>query len=200
MDKPFSQASENNKGPILGVLSRIFSSSRHVLEIGSGTGQHAIHFSANLPHLKWQPTDLLENHPGMQQWFAEYPQTNRQPPLELDVRQDNWPQDFDAVFTANTLHIMAWETVKVMLHNVAQHLAQGGLFAVYGPFNYNGKFTSESNARFNIWLKERAEHQGIRDFEQVNDILDTQGMQLAEDNEMPANNRLLVWRKANVAQ
>ncbi|MYM63817.1 DUF938 domain-containing protein [Pseudomaricurvus sp. HS19] len=196
IEKPFSQACENNKQPILEVLQRHLTAPGSVLEIGSGTGQHAVWFAGNLPHLQWQTSDLVENHPGIRAWLAEYEGENLDAPIALDVAARDWPlSEFDAVFTANTAHIMAWPEVLAMLDGVAQLLVPGGLLIVYGPFNYNGRFTSESNARFNDWLLEQAPHRAIRDFEVVCEEAGNRGLQLLEDVAMPANNRCLVFSK-----
>lgn len=192
---PFSQACENNKNPILDILKEIFADKTRVLEIGSGTGQHAVYFAEHLKHLHWQPSDRIENLEGINLWLDTYPQDNLSLPIELDVSQNNWPQDFDAVFSANTAHIMPWKLTQLMLEKVATLLPEKGVFALYGPFNYGGEFTSDSNANFDRWLKSIAPHQGIRDFEKVNEIVCSAGMHLLNDYAMPANNRLLAWRK-----
>ena len=193
---PFSQASENNKLPILQVLQKVFSDSKKVLEIGSGTGQHAVFFAEQLPHLSWIPSDRPENLGGIQARLNTFPQKNITPLQELDVTQAAWPTGFDAVFSANTAHIMPWEITQIMLKKVSEALPKNGTFTLYGPFNYNGEFTSPSNASFDVWLKTQAPHQGIRHFEEVNQIVSDSGLSLLEDNSMPANNRLLVWRKS----
>jgi SAM-dependent methyltransferase len=196
MEKPFSQACENNKAPILEVLERVFAPCRSVLEIGSGTGQHAVHFAPRLPQLYWQPSDVPENLPGIAQWRAAEPASNLLAPIALDVRARHWGvAPVDGRFTANTLHIMSWSTVQAFFAGLPGVLAPGGVLAVYGPFNYGGEYTSESNARFDQWLKARAPHQGIRAFEAVAELAAGAGLELREDNVMPANNRLLVWRR-----
>jgi len=196
MHKPFSQACENNKQAILDVLTRVFSHKKQVLELGSGTGQHGVYFAEALPHLVWQCSDLLENHPGIKQWIVEKTLNNIKAPIELNVENLPWQvEEKEAIFSANTLHIMSWQNVENFFSGVAKVLAVNGVLAVYGPFNYQGEFTSESNRQFNTWLKQRALHQGIRDFEKVNALAESIGLELKEDNEMPANNRLLVWEK-----
>ncbi len=196
MEKPFSQACENNKQPILTVLQRWLTQPATVLEIGSGTGQHAVHFAANLPHLNWQTSDLPENHGAIHQWMNEAALANIQPPLTLDVAAEQWPiKNIDAIFTANTLHIMSWAHVQAFFSNLSKVLADDALLLVYGPFNYEGKYTSDSNARFDVWLKDQGSERGIRDFEAVNKLAEEAGLKLQEDNAMPANNRLLVWKK-----
>ncbi|MEJ2418022.1 MAG: DUF938 domain-containing protein [Exilibacterium sp.] len=195
--KPFSQACQNNRDPILAVLRRVFSDRRRVLEIGSGTGQHAVYFARHLPHLQWYTSDLQENHEGILQWMAEYPLENLHSPRELDVSASDWGvAPVDAVFSANTVHIMSWSMVGKLFAGLGHTLLPGGVFALYGPFNYNGEYTSESNQRFDIWLKAQEEHRGIRDFEKVDKLAREIGLELVEDNTMPANNRLLVWRRA----
>ncbi|AMO58665.1 methylase [Endozoicomonas montiporae] len=196
MNKPFSQACENNKRPILKVLEHFFTESGKVLEIGSGTGQHAVCFAQHLPHLVWQTSDLPDNHPGIRQWISEAGLTNLKLPFELDVSSDTWPVDgIDYVFSANTSHIMPWESVVKMFEGVGKWLTEGGRFALYGPFNYQGQFTSDSNAAFDRHLKEMEPHRGIRDFEAIQQQAGHNGLMLLEDVAMPANNRLLVWSK-----
>ena len=193
--KPFSQACENNKEPILTILKRAFASSTVVLEIGSGTGQHAVHFAHALPHLIWQPSDRPENLPGIALWREDAPSENLRAAIELDIdNPQQWPK-FDAAFSANTAHIMSWQTAQKMINEVGKRLPKNGLFALYGPFNYQGKYTSDSNRQFDEWLKARDPEQGIRDFEAVVDVALNAGLKLIEDNPMPANNRLLLWQK-----
>jgi len=199
MSKPSSEACERNKGPILEVLNRVFEHAGKVLEIGSGTGQHAAYFATALPHLQWQPSDRAENIPIIEQWCADAACDNLLPPLSFDIHDLEWPaEDADAVFSANTAHIMDWPTASLMVRRVAEKLPTGGVFALYGPFNYGGLFTSESNAEFDAHLRSQNPAQGIRNFEDVNAIAKDGGLMLFEDNSMPANNRLLVWFKQAV--
>lgn len=196
--KPFSQACENNKDPILKVLTRVFADKKRVLEVGSGTGQHAVHFAEHLPHLIWQTSDLKENHAGISEWLQEANLPNTLPPIELDADKQPWElEKVDALFSANTLHIMSWEQDQKFFAGLPNVLQDGATVAIYGPFNYNGNFTSDSNRNFDQWLKDRGPHQGIRDFEKVNELALSVGLELQEDNKMPANNRLLVWRYTN---
>ena len=158
-----------------------------MLEIGSGTGQHAAYFSRELPHLTWQASDVAQNLPGIRMWGAE--------PIELDVDKE-WPRpNVDAVFSANTAHIMSWPQVERMFAGVACLLPAAGLFALYGPFNYRGRPTSESNARFDAMLRASDPASGLRNCEAILELAQREGLALAEDNAMPANNRLLVFRK-----
>lgn len=194
--QPFSQACENNKQPILAVLARVFNESRHVLEIGSGTGQHAVFFARELPQLAWQTSDVLEHHQGIQRWLSAYPAPNLLAPVEFDLRAPRWPDEkIDAVFSANTAHIVSWPLVEVMFTTVAAHLPIGGYFVLYGPFNYAGQFTSDSNRAFDQFLRERDPASGIRDIEALQTLAARVGLALQDDVAMPANNRCLVWVK-----
>ncbi|MDB5763128.1 MAG: hypothetical protein JWQ21_2123 [Herminiimonas sp.] len=196
MTRQFSAACERNREPILAVLQTVFADRRRVLEIGSGTGQHAVFFAARMPHLVWQTSDLPGNHPGIIAWQQEAQLSNVLPPLALDTGSSDWPQGtFDAVFSANTCHIMAWQEVRAMFAGIGRILQAGGVLCIYGPFNYNGAFTSVSNAQFDASLRAQAAHMGIRDFELMNRLAGDQGFVLEADNSMPANNRLLVWRR-----
>lgn len=194
--KPYSDACEENKQPILEVLRNEFAHSRSVLEIGSGTGQHAVFFAAQLPHLTWQTSDVRDAHAGIQAWLDEARLSNVQPPLSLDVARDDWPQtQFEGVFSANTAHIMSWPEVEMMFAGVGRILVTGARFCLYGPFNYQGRFTSESNARFDQWLKARDPLSGVRDFEALDKLAASVNLVLRRDYEMPVNNRTLVWEK-----
>jgi cyclopropane fatty-acyl-phospholipid synthase-like methyltransferase len=198
--KPFAESCERNKDPILAVLRATLAHSARVLEIGSGTGQHAIHFARHLPHLLWQTSDLEVNHAGIRAWLDEAALPNVQPPLNLDVDMPDWPMaPVDAVFSANTVHIIAWPQVENMFSGVGRVLVCGGLLCLYGPFNYNGACTSESNARFDDWLKQRDPRSGIRDFEALDRLAGKAGLVLEDDHTMPSNNRMLVWRKPRAA-
>jgi cyclopropane fatty-acyl-phospholipid synthase-like methyltransferase len=201
MQKPFSQACENNRGPIFTVLETCFADCSRVLEIGSGSGQHAVYFAERLPHVIWQTSDLAVNHPGINAWLADYAGNNLHAPVELDVSLTEWGiccnYDADAVFSANTAHIMSWPVAQQMIAGVGALLPADGVFALYGPFNYNGQFTSPSNVQFDLWLKQQRPHQGIRHFEEVVACAEAAGMTLQQDNDMPANNRLLVFKKTS---
>lgn len=195
IDKPFSESCVQNREPILAVLREVFADRSNVLEIGSGTGQHAVDFAAALSHLRWQTADVPSNHPGIRRWLDDAALPNVLPPIALDVNRLEWRNgSYDAVFSANTLHIMGWPAVEQFFAGVGAVLLPGGMLAVYGPFNYNGAFTSESNARFDIWLKSRDPASGVRDFEAVNALARAQGLVLQQDIAMPANNRTLVWK------
>ena len=196
MTYSISEACERNKDPILRILTGVLARCRGVLEIGSGTGQHAVHFATHLPHLRWQPSDRPEYLPGLRERIAHDGPPNLLPPLELDARNLPWPVSrFDAVFTANTLHIMEWAAVEDLFRGVGAVLDTPGVFCVYGPFRYGGHYTSASNAEFDKYLQARDPLSGIRDFEDVNNLAGEQGLYLLEDHAMPANNQLLVWHK-----
>ncbi|HYM86699.1 MAG TPA: DUF938 domain-containing protein [Pseudoxanthomonas sp.] len=236
IDKPRSPSCERNRDPILEVLRIHFAEVRSVLEIGSGTGQHAVHFAAAMPWLQWQCTDRAEHLPGIRAWLNEALLPNTPTPVELDVAHGSWPAtDFDAVFTANTLHIMGWEEVEALFVDLGEMLAfaptearadarsplppsaprikygagssptprrkspwgtrgEGFILMVYGPFNYGGAFTSDSNRDFDTSLRARDPRMGIRDFEAVDALARGAGLALVDDVAMPANNRCLVWQ------
>lgn len=195
--KPFSQACENNKTPILNVLKDAFAGVETVLEIGSGTGQHAAYFAKHLSHVIWQPTDVAEYLPGIQLWLDEAQLKNLKAPFALNVLDIDWPVlKTHAVFTANTLHIMGKKEVECFFKRLADVLVPGGKFCCYGPFNYGGRFTSESNARFNDWLYSQNPKSAIRDFEWIECLAHAAGLELVKDHGMPANNRLLEWLKS----
>ncbi|HZO00994.1 MAG TPA: DUF938 domain-containing protein [Burkholderiales bacterium] len=191
--KPFSEASERNRAPILAILKRVFKDRKHVLEIGSGTGQHAAYFARELPHLVWQASDVAENLPGIREWVTT------PLPIELDVDQP-WPElKVDAVFSANTCHILSWPQVERMFHGIGS-IRTLKILCLYGPFSYGGKHTSESNARFDAMLRARDPLSGLRDFDDIARLAERAGLILLEDNALPANNRLLVWRSNATTQ
>lgn len=194
--RPFSQACENNKRPILRVLQEVLAEASSVLELGSGTGQHARFFAEQLPHLRWQPTDLEENLSHIRQWTRDYDGDQLLDPVALDVREEHWPVPVeDAVFTANSLHIMAWSAVESLFDSLGRLAPADNLLLVYGPFNYRGEYTSPSNARFDQWLATQNPDSAIRDFEALDQLARAAGYGLQADYAMPANNRTLVWRK-----
>lgn len=194
---PFSEACERNKGPILDVLREAFADRRRVLEIGAGTGQHAVHFARHLPQLRWQPTDRAEHLEGLAARIAAEGPPNLEAPVEFDVLCEPWPPlSGDAVFSANTLHIMSWPAVVALFAGLPRVLGAGGLLAIYGPFNYGGRFTARSNEDFDRSLRERDPGSGVRDFEAVDALARQSGFELVEDCAMPANNRLALWRRA----
>jgi len=198
IEKPFSEPCERNKEPILRVLKSAFFNTKSVLEVGSGTGQHAVHFASGMPHLAWQPSELSENLPGIMLWLEGARLPNIKEPIELDVSEHPWQAgSFDGVFTANTLHIMSKDLVEQFFLGLYSALTGGGTLCVYGPFNYRGEYTSGSNGKFDAFLRTRDPRSGIRDFEWVNSLAEARGLKLSHDHEMPANNRLLEWRKTS---
>jgi len=194
--KPYSEACERNREPILAVIQPVLTRCRAVLEIGSGTGQHAVHFAERMPHLLWYTSDRDDYHAGIELWIAEAGIANVRSPLSLNVTQTPWPVvAVDAVFSANTAHIMHWDEVEAMFAGVGGLLPDQGVFLLYGPFNYQQSYSSESNERFDGWLKARDPLSGIRDFEEMGRLARQAGLVLREDFAMPANNRLLFWQK-----
>jgi SAM-dependent methyltransferase len=196
MDKPYAPACDRNRDPILAVLRERFAGCRRVLEIGSGTGQHAVHFAYAMPHLTWQASDRAENLPGIAAWLDEAALANAPPPIELDVNAA-WPAHrYDAVFSANTLHIMSVDEVARLFARLPEIMASGATLVIYGPFSYGGRHTSASNAAFDARLRRENPAQGVRDFAAIDALAAAAGLALIEDRAMPANNRCLVWRRA----
>lgn len=194
---PFSAACERNRAPILGVLREHLATPARVLEIGGGSGQHAEFFATHLAHLHWQSSDRAEYLPGLAARITRAALPNLPTPIELDVaRRELWPaQRFNAVFSANTLHIMGWDAVEQFFALAGAVLEPAATLVVYGPFNYGGRFTSDSNATFDAQLRAVDPKRGIRDFEAVDALARTQGFALTADIAMPANNRSLVWQR-----
>ncbi len=194
--KPYSEACVRNQGSILNVLNRVFADSKNVLEIGSGTGQHAVYFGSHLPHLRWQTSDLEQNHAGIRLWLEEAKLENVLPPIILNANDSTWSvTEIDAIFSANVVHIMGWPEVIKMFSGIGRTLAPGGKLCLYGPFNYDGQFTSESNKQFDQWLKANNPASGVRDFEALDQLARQEGLVLSEDIEMPSNNRCLIWSR-----
>lgn len=200
MQLPFSQSCENNKEPILAVLQKHLVAREHnqplrILEVAGGTGQHAVHFATQMPWLHWQSSDVPELVDTLNLRLRTAAQPNLPLALPLDVTQQNWGAgSFDAVFTANSLHIMSAAAVVEFFRRLNSVIEDGGLLCIYGPFKYGGDFTTPSNAQFDLWLKSRDPLSGVRDFEWVNELASEAGLTLLEDNAMPANNQLLVWK------
>lgn len=196
LEKPFSEAAERNASPILEVLRGEFRECSRVLEIGSGTGQHAVHFAAALPHLRWQTSDRDENHPGINAWVRDAGPGNVLPPLSLDIQQaEIEPHVYDAVYSANTAHIMSYAAVAEMFSKVGEALCPNGVFCLYGPFLLQGNFTSPSNAEFDADLRARDPAMGIRDLDALEELATSHRMRRSGLYALPANNLLVVWRK-----
>lgn len=195
IEKPHAPSTERNREPILAELHALFADRRSVLEVGSGTGQHAVFFAAALSHLVWQCSDRTENLPGIRLWLAEAGLANTPAPVALDVIHDPWPsQRYDAVFSANTLHIMPWHAVEAVFAGLPDVLEPGAKVAIYGPFHRDGMATSEGNAAFDAKLRAEHPHMGLRDAEAVDALAQAAGLSLIADIAMPANNALRVWR------
>jgi len=195
-DKPNAPACERNRDPILDVLRVALADRRHVLEIGSGTGQHAVHFAAAMPWVTWQCSDVADNLPGIRAWLDDAALPNTPPAIQLDVQSGPWPaQRFDATFSANTLHIMAWPAVQDLFRGLDATLADDAVLVIYGPFNDDGAYTSDSNRAFDGWLQARDPRSGIRDAGAVDALAWAIGLQRVDDVAMPANNRCLIWRR-----
>ena len=196
MNKPYSESCDQNKEPILSVISALFSTCSNILEIGSGTGQHAVYFAEKMPQLKWYSSDFLLNIEGINMWLADAGLVNVVPPFELNVTSSPWPDfDVDAVFTANSLHIMHQQDIVNLMRGVGKLLKTDGSLVIYGPFNYNGFYSSASNESFDCWLKHRDPLSDIKHFEEIECLANNNGMRFAEDYEMPVNNRILHFIK-----
>ena len=193
---PVSQPCLRNQEAIAEVLEQELSGLSLVLEIGSGTGQHAAFMTQRMPELAWQPSDLLDAIPGINAWRQESARDNFLPPLVLDVTQDLWPvKQVDAVFSSNVLHFVGWHKVRAMFAGIGRVLKENGLAIFYGPFNYHGEYTSSGNRSLDEWLKERDPESGIKDFEQIVLAGRKEKLRLLKDIAMPANNRILVMQK-----
>ena len=198
---PFSQACENNKYAILKGLKKELGGYSRVLEVGSGTGQHSVYFAAHLPHLLWQTSDVSANHHIIQAWHEAYPSPNLQAPLKFDLTIDSIISSeegkaYDAVFTANTLHIIAWSLVQRLFELVGKALCYNSKFIIYGPFNENGFYTSASNQSFDLSLRQRDPNSGIRNKEEIISLAKKHFLVLDCEYQMPANNQILVFKKS----
>lgn len=197
MKKQTSHSCERNQAPILEVLKKYIAEDTRLLEIGSGNGQHAVFFAEHFLKTHWITSDVKENHLQIKLWLKEAKLKNLHGPEILKIGVDDFPdkRPFDYVFTANTLHIMSWKEDKALFKLLGNRLREGSLAFFYGPFNYEGKFTSVSNEKFNDWLKSRDEKSGVRNFEDIQKSMSKNGFKLLNDHQMPANNRLLVFEK-----
>lgn len=197
MNKPYADSCDRNRDPILGVIAPLLADKQAVLEVGSGTGQHAIYFATRMPHLVWHISDRNENHEAIKLWLDEAELDNVRSPIELDVLRGEWPEiDVDAVFSANTAHIMHWQDVVAFFAGVGRLLKMDGLFILYGPFSFAGQHTSDSNAMFDRRLKQRDPLMGVRDFDDLDALAQKAGMEFQHDYALPANNHILLWRKS----
>lgn len=194
--KQYAPSCERNRDPILAVLRDVLPPAGRVLEIGSGSGQHAAWFAAAFPALEWQPSDLPENHPSIRAWAAEAALPNLREPMTLDLFDRHWPvETAQAIMCINTIHIVAWEAVENLFAGAARALAPGGVLYVYGPYRYADRPLEPSNEEFDRWLKMRDPASGVRDFEAVDALAGAAGLRLAGDRAMPANNRSIWWAR-----
>ena len=195
--KQYSQSCVENQVPILNIIKPLLTNVTTVLEVGSGTGQHAVYFAQHLPNLIWQSSDQDQYLNSINSWIDDAKLDNTPMAIPLDVTNTGtWPSiEVDAIFSANTAHIMSWDMVVDFFQGVGKMLNSGGMFILYGPFNYNGEYTSQSNANFDLWLKDRDPNSAIRDFEALNKLATEAELILVNDYEMPANNRILYWKK-----
>jgi len=197
INKPYSESCEQNREPIFDVIEPLLQDCSSLLEVGSGTGQHAVYFAEKLPHITWHTSDQAEYIPGINAWLEDAALSNTRAPIELNVTTSTWPTlHTDAVFSANTCHIMHWADVESLFTGIGELLKPDGKFILYGPFNYDGRYTSESDARFDQWLQSRDPMSGVRDFESVDRLAEDAGLTLQQDYAMPANNRILYWLKS----
>jgi len=195
--KLYSESYERNREPILKILQGALAKQQCVLEIASGTGQHAVYFGRALPHLSWQTSELKDKHEGILAWLNEIKLPNVLPPVTINVNDVKWPVGIvDAVFNANTVHIISWLEVERMFAGIAHVLNANGILCLYGAFKYKGEFTSESNARFDAYLRSNDRNSGIRDFENINRLAESYGLFLTRDVSMPSYNRALIWQRA----
>jgi cyclopropane fatty-acyl-phospholipid synthase-like methyltransferase len=195
-DKPFAAAAARNAAPILDILRRELRDCREVLEIGSGTGQHAATFAAELSHLQWQTSDLDENHPGIQAWVDEAQLNNLHAPLSLDVRTARLEAaSVDAVYSANTAHIMGIDAVEAMFTLVGAVLRPAGVFCLYGPFRLQGTLNTASNEQFDAGLRSRGQGMGIRDLETLDAFGARSGLVRRRLYAVPSNNYVAIWER-----
>lgn len=196
MTKEYSVACDRNKDYILEVIKPLLKENQKVLEIGSGTGQHAVFFAEQMPHIIWQTADLIYSHNSINAWIEESKLNNILKPFVLDANNTDWHEfNFDFAFTANTFHIMSFEEVKKIFTGLNKVLNKDSFFAVYGPFNYDGKYTSESNRDFDAFLKEKYQFGGIRNFEDIVEVARLNNLEFQKQFDMPSNNKTLIFKK-----
>jgi SAM-dependent methyltransferase len=199
-DRPYAPSAERNAAPILNVLREVLADCVSVLEVGSGTGQHAVAFAAALPHLHWTTADQRLHHAGIRAWLREAGLPNLSGPLSLEIGVDEFPAGpFDAVFTANTLHYMPWAAVEQLFAAMPTVLRPGGRMVVYGPFREGGRFVSPNDPDFDAALRDGAPYRGLRDIETVEGLAVAAGLRRVAAHHMPADNRCLVWQRRDDA-
>jgi SAM-dependent methyltransferase len=190
-------APERNKGPILEVLERVLPRKGTLLEIASGTGQHAAHFARHLPDLVVQPSDVEpENLASIRAWVKEVELPNLREPLVIDVRADWGIAQVDAVFNANMIHIAPWECALALFEGVGRVLVPDGVFVLYGPFRISGAHTAPSNETFDHGLKSRDQRWGVRDIDDLLPLARSANLVFRERVVMPANNQCLVFARS----
>ena len=194
----YAPATQRNRAPILEVLSRVLPGSGLVLEIASGTGEHAVWFAQQLRPLEWQPSDA---DPEMRRSIAAHAEgahcPGLKPPLALDVCEAEWPvAAADAIVCINLLHIAPWRVAEGLMAGAARVLAPDGVLYLYGPYRREGRHTAPSNASFDVSLRSQNPDWGIRDLEAVADLAAAHGLRCEEVVEMPANNLSLVFRRS----
>lgn len=196
MSKVINQACERNKAAILNVLQAQLIGDETILEIGSGTGQHAVYFGTHLPKTTWLTSDLAVNHNVINSWITATKISNVHSPLTLDVDNSTWPViDCTGAFTANTLHILTWKQVVKLFHHIEKQLKSGMCFYIYGPFNYDGEYTSPGNQAFDQQLKAENPNHGLRDLNEIKALAQQTGFEFIENIHMPANNMILVLKR-----
>jgi len=194
---PLAEACLRNQAPIAEVLAELLTTSQNVLEIGSGTGQHAVYIAEHLPHLTWQPTELAERVKEVEAWRLDKKLPNVLETKTLDVLQENWAlgKKYDSVFSANIVHFVSWQKVEALVKGASEHLNKDGLFIVYGPYNKDQQFTSEGNKNLDAWLKQRDPESGIKDREEFAMLAGKYKLTQEKEIQMPANNIVLQFRK-----
>lgn len=194
----YSPAAENNKSSILSVLENYLCDGDRVLEIGSGSGQHAIHVSSALQNVLWQPSDRAVALPLLRANIREYGTPNLSEPIEINLGHlpESSRTPTQCVYSANVMHIVSKPLGGRLIRWAGEILVDRGFLILYGPYKYDGEFTTQSNADFDLWLKDRDPHSGIRDFEWVTQLATQAGLGLIEDHSMPANNQCLIFQKS----
>ncbi|MDG0996763.1 MAG: DUF938 domain-containing protein [Gammaproteobacteria bacterium] len=195
MKKPFAAAADENKEAIAALLLTELKDNRDLLEIGSGTGQHAVYFSKLMPHLTWHCSDQSHQIAGIQLWLESAGLKNTAAVFVLDVSQD-WPQQsYDAAYAANIAHIMHWSQIEDLFLGLSTVLKQGACFYLYGPFSFDGQFSSQSNHDFDHFLRQQDPDSGLRDKNNLDELALKNGLIAATSWALPANNHILSWKK-----
>ena len=194
-------ATARNRAPIAAALAELLPATPcSVLEIASGTGEHALWMACSLPQVTWQPSEATrEGLAAIEDWRALCPDLTGRvlPPVMIDAARPPWPgPPVDAIFTANLTHITPWEATEELIKGAAARLGQGGFLLIYGPFNERGSFTGPGNAAFDVDLRMRNPDWGLRDIEAIDTLALAQGFTIAPPRMMPADNRLLTYRRS----